>query len=130
MKPFKPFFILVKNIRIELIELTKTPVLRAALFLPIIIIGIMSILFLFYFQKLPPLVPLYYSRPWGEEQLAPKIMLLLLPGGCFLWYLLSALFIHFATKEYRVFSQLILIVQAVVCIMAILTELNIIQLII
>lgn len=45
----------------------------------------------FFFTKLPPEVPLFYSRPWGEEQLTNPVMLWLLPGtnliiflGCFL----------------------------------------------
>ncbi|MEK7165766.1 MAG: hypothetical protein AAB874_03095 [Patescibacteria group bacterium] len=29
-------------------------------------------------QRLPPLVPLFYSLPWGEEQLAPPYFLTLL----------------------------------------------------
>jgi hypothetical protein len=29
--------------------------------------------------KLPPLLPLWYSRPWGVDQLAPPIFLLILP---------------------------------------------------
>lgn len=28
-------------------------------------------------QKLPPDVPLFYSRPWGEEQLANPVLILL-----------------------------------------------------
>lgn len=30
-------------------------------------------------QNLPPLVPIFYSRPWGTEQLADKKNLILLP---------------------------------------------------
>lgn len=33
----------------------------------------------FYFRQLPPLVPLFYSLPWGETQLAPALYLLLFP---------------------------------------------------
>lgn len=31
-------------------------------------------------RHLPPQLPLFYSRPWGEEQLASPLGLLLLPG--------------------------------------------------
>lgn len=34
--------------------------------------------------RLPPQVPLFYSHPWGEEQLASPVFLFLLPGGIFL----------------------------------------------
>lgn len=130
MKIFSPFIATNKKIRAELIALTTTPLLRGVLLLPIALIFVMLLILVFYVKRLPPQVPIYYSRPWGEEQLAPAFMLLLLPLGSLIWYILSILLIHFQTKEYRVFSQLILLVQAVVCVMALLTELNILQLVI
>ena len=37
--------------------------------------------FIFRFPNLPPQVPLFYSRPWGEEQLAaPSFLGVLLAG--------------------------------------------------
>lgn len=42
-----------------------------------------QILLVFLSQhKLPPQIPLFYSQPWGEDQLAPKFMLALLPLLC------------------------------------------------
>lgn len=35
-------------------------------------------------SNLPPEVPLFYSRPWGQEQLAQKLWLFFLPFICFL----------------------------------------------
>jgi len=35
---------------------------------------------LVYARHFPPQVPLWYSRPWGEEQLTSPIWLLILPG--------------------------------------------------
>ena len=32
---------------------------------------------LLFGKQLPPQIPLFYSRPWGEEQLAPPIRLLI-----------------------------------------------------
>lgn len=32
---------------------------------------------LIFWTKLPPQVPLFYSKPWGEEQLMPPVFLLL-----------------------------------------------------
>ena len=44
-----------------------------------------DILFLLVFVfSLPPEIPLFYSRPWGESQLAPPVMIWLLPGGLLL----------------------------------------------
>jgi len=34
---------------------------------------------IFFFTKLPPQIPLFFSRPWGELQLTSPFYLLLLP---------------------------------------------------
>ena len=39
---------------------------------------------IFNFSNLPPQLPLFYSRPWGEEQLATPEMFLMLPLGALL----------------------------------------------
>ena len=41
---------------------------------------VQSTLILVSFGKLPPQVPLFYSRPWGETLLAAPFWLWLLPG--------------------------------------------------
>lgn len=33
------------------------------------------------FRIVPPEIPLLYSQPWGQDQLAPKFALLILAGG-------------------------------------------------
>lgn len=37
------------------------------------------ILILLFWQRFPPQVPLFFSRPWGESQLGPPGMLFLFP---------------------------------------------------
>lgn len=56
----------------------------------ILIINSLIILFLaIVWQKLPPAVPLFYSRPWGEPQLAKKIYLWLLPASAWILTLIN-----------------------------------------
>lgn len=38
-------------------------------------------LLIIFWAQLPPQVPLFYSLPWGEEQLASPLLLLLVPGS-------------------------------------------------
>jgi hypothetical protein len=38
-----------------------------------------TLLLLLKFQSLPPQVPLFYSKPWGEERIPQKIWLWLIP---------------------------------------------------
>lgn len=53
----------------------------------ITMIAILSCVWLgFIYTKFPPQIPLYYSLPWGEEQLThPSILFLLLGGGFFVF---------------------------------------------
>jgi len=37
------------------------------------------ILIVLTWNRLPPQIPLYFGRPWGEDQLAPKPFIFLLP---------------------------------------------------
>lgn len=58
----------------------KDPYLAIPLICSIAAIGAGILLFLLYRDSLPSVVPLYYSLPWGEERLAQKDYLLLLPA--------------------------------------------------
>lgn len=81
-------------------------ILRALQLTIILIIGQIGLIFFFY-PKLPPLIPLYYSHPWGESQLAGPIFLLLLPGTSFFFTFLNlALAVNFLEK--RKFLSIIL----------------------
>ena len=40
-------------------------------------------------RALPPQVPLFYSRPWGEDQLVHPFGLLLLPAASLLVFLIN-----------------------------------------
>ena len=42
-----------------------------------------------YWQRLPPVVPLLYSLPWGEEQLAAPLGLIALFGAVLCLYVLN-----------------------------------------
>ena len=43
------------------------------------------------YPHLPPQVPLFYSRPWGERQLAAPVFLAIFPFLSFLIFLLNTL---------------------------------------
>jgi len=54
--------------------------IRAALLIALGLVVIMVGLFFAFYRKLPPEIPLFYSRPWGEAQLASPWLLLILPA--------------------------------------------------
>ena len=45
--------------------------------------------FIVAYNNLPPVVPLFYSRPWGESQLAKTYLLFLLPFLTLLFILIN-----------------------------------------
>ncbi len=91
---------------------------RIIFFLPLILIVGTAIVITVYFSQLPPQIPLYYSRPWGDDQLTTPIFLFLLPLGSLFWYLVTVVCIAFETHQYRVFSQLLLIFSLIVTVLA------------
>lgn len=60
--------------------LLKDDFSRNLLISTIILLSLTLFILGFFFSKLPPQVPLFYSLPWGEEQLAPPYYFFLLPG--------------------------------------------------
>lgn len=46
----------------------------------VILLVFQIIIFLLLLSRLPPVVPLFYSLPWGETQLAPAIYLFFFPA--------------------------------------------------
>jgi len=72
----------------------------------ILIIFQLAILF-FKFNSLPEQVPLYYSLPWGEDQLTSATSLFLLPTFSIIILLLNNLIATFFLKTIPLFSRLL-----------------------
>lgn len=92
----------------------------------VIVLFVLSlIIFAWRYQTLPPLVPLWYSRPWGIDQLAHPLWLLLLPMASLLWYGASILVSIFVTAEYLIFTQMIFMSSLIVSLLSFLTLIKI-----
>lgn len=79
--------------------------LRWNLILIIVQIG----LIVFKFNDLPSQVPLYYSRPWGEEQLASTTSLFLLPTFSIIVLIINNLIANLLLKSIPMLSRLLVI---------------------
>ncbi|MEK7129737.1 MAG: hypothetical protein AAB803_01845, partial [Patescibacteria group bacterium] len=62
---------------------------------------------LWRWKFLPPAVPLWYSRPWGEDQLAHPLWLFLLPVGALLWHGINIIVSASLLHEYPVFARVL-----------------------
>lgn len=102
--------------RIQII--TSPPLAKILLYAPLFLTVVSLILLLALFKRLPQEVPLFYSRPWGKDQLTSPISLFIVPIGSFFWYLVTLFLIGIQTYEYRVFAQMLLLASTVVAILA------------
>lgn len=83
------------------------------------------VIILVRWQSLPPLVPLWYSRPWGADQLAHPVWLFILPLGSILWYLTNMILAVYVTSEYLIFTQTLFLTSLVASFLSFITLIKI-----
>ena len=96
----------------------------------VLLLSLLSIILLvFVWQRLPPEVPLWYSRPWGESQLANSLWLFLLPLGSVFWFMVSLLCSVYLTKNHLTFTQILFLSTVVTSMLSCITLVQIVFLI-
>lgn len=95
-----------------------------------IVLTLLSIaLILWRWSLLPPDVPLWFVRAWGEDRLAPQIFLFLLPAGNVVWLCVTLLMTKYISKEYSFFIQLLYVSVAFISVLACITLIKILFLV-
>ena len=79
---------------------------------------------------LPYQVPLFYSQPWGEEQLATPINLFLLPGLGLLIFFLNSLVFSFIPKDEKLIKKILMTTFMVFNFLSLITLIKIIFLVV
>lgn len=77
--------------------------------LSLILFFFCNLIFVFSWNNLPPDIPLYYSLPWGEEQLAKPISLGLLIVGTTCLSIVNIFLAMILLNKHRFYSQTILV---------------------
>lgn len=77
-------------------------------------------------QNLPPQVPLFYSKPWGSEQLAPKSFLWFLPILAVVIWLLDLALIRTFLKNNEFLSRILAVFGALTAILVSITLVKIV----
>ncbi|MDP1722000.1 MAG: hypothetical protein Q8L37_02215 [Candidatus Gottesmanbacteria bacterium] len=91
---------------------------------------VLSVLLLFWrYPRLPPLLPLWYSKPWGVERLAHPLWLILLPVGSWVIMIINAFAARFLTRDMLIFTQLFAVTTLLVAILSLVTMAKIIFLV-
>ena len=89
-----------------------------------------SLLILTSFSKLPPEIPLFYSKTWGAQMLAPKLYLWILPAITLSIYLLNMLISRFLLFKDEFLKRALFITSAIVATAAFLGTSKIISLLV
>lgn len=72
--------------------------------------AISAFLILFNWKGLPPRLPIFYSMPWGEANLGPRISIWILPGFSFFIILVNLFFINFFVRNNQFLVRILAIV--------------------
>lgn len=78
-------------------------------------------------SKLPPTVPLYYSLPWGEARLVPKLFLFALPTMAMIILIFNLALGRFSQKISPLLPKVLSVTTAVVASMLAVSLLGIVQ---
>ena len=81
----------------------------------------------FFWTKLPPQIPLFYSHPWGEEQLATPAFLFLLPGLSLLVLILN-LFLGILFAEEKIILKFLTVSSFIIAFLGLFGQLRILEL--
>lgn len=89
--------------------------------LAIVSILVSTLTLVWRYGSLPPLVPLWYGKPWGTDRLAHPLWLILLPSGSFFILIINTLARRTITRDMLIFSQILAATALLVSILSLVT---------
>lgn len=84
-------------------------------------IFISVILLLWRYPKLPPLVPIWFGKPWGIDRLAHPLWLVLLPAGSLIILIINTFASRILTRDMLIFTQILAATALIVAILSLVT---------
>jgi len=97
-----------KTTKEEINTLLTDRLLKRIIQLIFILLGLNFFFLGLWWSKLPPQLPLFYSRPWGEEQLVAKNLFFILPAACFIFIIINLRLASFFFKKEVLLSQILI----------------------
>jgi hypothetical protein len=80
-------------------------------------------------NRLPPQLPLFYQKPWGQEQLVSKTNFLILPASNLIFCLINIRIASFFFKKENLLSQILVFSSLTICSLASVTLIKIITIV-
>ena len=99
--PSKP-----KSFRELLFILLSDQVAGFAIRLSFLLIVVLTGVIVAFYWRLPPEIPLFYSRPWGMEQLAPSYFLVVVFAMLSMILVVNTILASFSFSRERVLSRM------------------------
>lgn len=81
----------------------------------------LALIFGLFWMSLPPLIPLFYSHTWGEEQLASKFWFLLLLFLCFVFLVLNLRLASIFVKKEKLLAQILMLATLILTLLVTVT---------
>lgn len=119
----------LSSVREEIDSLARDSVSRAGMRLGFSCLGLGLIILGIMYKKLPPEVPLWFSRPYGEEQLAPPWGLGLVLLVSLVIQVLSIRGAGVVAEEDQLASRILVWVGGLVGLMSLITVFQIVRLV-
>ena len=88
------------------------------------------LLIIFGWKFFPSEIPLFYSRPWGQEQLVKPLALFILPGLGLIIFFLNSLTSGLVAKDESLLKQILAIAFLVFNFLSLITLVQIMRLVI
>lgn len=79
------------------------------------------IIFLWRYRSLPPLVPLWYGKPWGTDRLAHPLWLIVLPAASLVILIINTIATRTVTRDMLIFRQILATTALLVAILSLVT---------
>jgi hypothetical protein len=93
----KKFWLVIKN------DSEIKPAVKLTFFL----LAILFLTSLIFFWRLPPQIPLFYSRPWGDKQLSSPVFLFWLTGISLLVLIINSMVAIFVFNKEKLLSKML-----------------------
>jgi len=117
-----PSFSQVKE---QIDSLAKDPAGKFGLRVNFLEIGIMVLIIVGWWLKLPPEIPLLYSKPYGDSQLMTNWGLWLLPGFSLLMLTIAIRVAGKLIEEEKLLAQMMIWISALISLMALVSVIKI-----
>ena len=78
-----------------------------------------GVVLMMYWKTIPPSIPLWYSRPWGEDRLASPYFLILPLLSAGLIYFINLTIISKVSKDHPMFARILLLTSVATSLIAV-----------